>query len=423
MQTKTNAIALTFILGFGGLIAIIYAALAPFNSRSVYAYPSSSSATNTELVYPVYLTATLLIEELPDGTQIELIPSPTYHIFDAMFILPEDEHFTMWVSNRNITVGGQTSVEQYLESQDGLVWTNRTNTNLIDNTPDYHFLGAIRQVIYDQGIYEGWESKYHNVVNGMWVRTIRYITSTNGIDWQIVTPSIIASAGPPFNLAKSDGLYEMWTHPYGDSNYTGTRSLRYRTSATPNSDWGHWQTGGTLVLIDGAEVQPMTYLRKLPDGTYQLFYVTGSYVHSAISNDGINFTATGTNLFNFEEILPDYGVHRSFVVVDVNGEDWFYFNYRDTSGQGKLAVVRPEWPVSELSADNDSPTPLGGITHLTATLSTGSNVTYTWDLGDGAAATGANVAHTYPAVGVYTAVVTASNSSSALSATTVVTIT
>jgi hypothetical protein len=58
---------------------------------------------------------------------------------------------------------------------------------------------------------------------------------------------------------------------------------------------------------------------------------------------------------------------------------------------------------------------------LTATVAFGSNIACTWVLGDGDTGNGAVLTHTYPAVGVYTAVATASNSVSTVTGTTVVT--
>jgi len=82
----------------------------------------------------------------------------------------------------------------------------------------------------------------------------------------------------------------------------------------------------------------------------------------------------------------------------------------------------PEQAIAGLVATNDSPTLLGDLTTLTATITAGSNVSYTWSFGDDTTGSGAVVTHTYPAVGVYTAVVTASNSVSVLTATTTVTV-
>jgi PKD repeat protein len=102
-------------------------------------------------------------------------------------------------------------------------------------------------------------------------------------------------------------------------------------------------------------------------------------------------------------------------------------------GDGITTTVGPLWTftttvtgdeaVAGLEAANDSPTALGDPTTLTATVTAGTNVTYTWDLGDGEFGSGAVVGHNYLAAGIYTAVVTAGNSVSELTATTTVTIT
>lgn len=90
---------------------------------------------------------------------------------------------------------------------------------------------------------------------------------------------------------------------------------------------------------------------------------------------------------------------------------------------GAYELAPADEPITGLVAINDSPTPLGSSTMLTATVTAGSNVTYTWALGDEAFGSGAVVSHTYPDPGLYTAIVTASNSVSELTTTTTVTIT
>jgi uncharacterized repeat protein (TIGR01451 family) len=79
-----------------------------------------------------------------------------------------------------------------------------------------------------------------------------------------------------------------------------------------------------------------------------------------------------------------------------------------------------EGPIAGLAAWNDGPTILGEATLLAAAVAAGTNVTYTWTLGDGAFAGGPLVSHAYPATGTYTARVTAANSLGWMTATTVV---
>ena len=75
------------------------------------------------------------------------------------------------------------------------------------------------------------------------------------------------------------------------------------------------------------------------------------------------------------------------------------------------------------AATNDSPTTLGQFTTLTATILMSGDISYTWAFGDGDISSGAVVTHTYPDIGFYTAMVTASNSVNVLTATTTITIT
>ena len=99
--------------------------------------------------------------------------------------------------------------------------------------------------------------------------------------------------------------------------------------------------------------------------------------------------------------------------------------YSHPTGSGSATAgftVAAEGAVAGLRAANDSPTALGQITHLTATVSSGDAVKYDWNLGDGSETTGQFAANNYAAVGSYTAVVTASNAVSIKAASTNVTI-
>jgi PKD repeat protein len=66
--------------------------------------------------------------------------------------------------------------------------------------------------------------------------------------------------------------------------------------------------------------------------------------------------------------------------------------------------------IDGLLASNDSPTQLGEVTTFTAVITSGTNVYFEWDFGDGFGGSGEVVTHTYPYAGLYTATVTATNS-------------
>lgn len=78
-------------------------------------------------------------------------------------------------------------------------------------------------------------------------------------------------------------------------------------------------------------------------------------------------------------------------------------------GEGAAFAYYGSEAIAGLVAANDSPTPLGHTTSFTATVTQGSNITFTWDFGDGGAGSGAVVSHHYSSPGVYTATVTAAN--------------
>ncbi|MDX1523246.1 MAG: FG-GAP-like repeat-containing protein, partial [Anaerolineae bacterium] len=72
-------------------------------------------------------------------------------------------------------------------------------------------------------------------------------------------------------------------------------------------------------------------------------------------------------------------------------------------------------PISGLTLTSDAPTSLGQPTTFTASVSSGSEITYDWDLGDGTLIPdgGAEISHTYAVSGTFNVSVTASNSVSA----------
>ncbi len=73
-------------------------------------------------------------------------------------------------------------------------------------------------------------------------------------------------------------------------------------------------------------------------------------------------------------------------------------------------IIINDIPINGLFASNDSPTKFGEVTTFTAVITSGTNVYFEWDFGDGLGGSGEVVTHIYPNAGLYTATVTATNS-------------
>ena len=91
-----------------------------------------------------------------------------------------------------------------------------------------------------------------------------------------------------------------------------------------------------------------------------------------------------------------------------------------SEAQAQTKVTVFEEPIAGLAGVNNSPTLLGETTLFTATVLSGSNVEYIWDLGDGSIVTGSVVSHVYLDAGIYTAAVIARNALGEVMSTTIV---
>ncbi len=137
-----------------------------------------------------------------------------------------------------------------------------------------------------------------------------------------------------------------------------------------------------------------------------------------IPGNGAVITVTGNFTANLLIETNSGGWQPALQVFD--GYNTPYGMYAQSSFDGEFYYT--DVPVAGLTAANDSPTPLGSPTTLTATITTGTNPSYAWDFGDGTLGSGGITTHTFPALGVYTALVTATNDANAITATTTITI-
>jgi hypothetical protein len=119
---------------------------------------------------------------------------------------------------------------------------------------------------------------------------------------------------------------------------------------------------------------------------------------------------------------PSSGCGREGEMVQFMVGEWMMDNAHiwDNSAAWFHSLDTPVIPVEGVMAFNDGPTPLGNTSVLSAEVSSGSGISYTWAFGDGAHGEGEVIDHIYADVGIYTAVVTASNRVNTITATTTV---
>jgi predicted outer membrane repeat protein len=153
----------------------------------------------------------------------------------------------------------------------------------------------------------------------------------------------------------------------------------------------------------------------------------------AVIEDANVFFANGSNLSNtiastvmsgghsiagdpaFRDIETDnYRLNPASVAIDLGVDAGVYADIDDEPRPQRLGFdagyseLHYE-TITGLQAASDSPTAVGQVTYFTASVATGSQVTYTWDFGDGSMGSGATAAHIYAHAGAHTVTVTAAN--------------
>ncbi len=145
----------------------------------------------------------------------------------------------------------------------------------------------------------------------------------------------------------------------------------------------------------------MTYSWDFGDGSVAHFGLTQLHTYAAVGSYTV--TVTATNAINSISAIVQVRV----VDIDIAG--------LAADNSSPASPIPPVWP-DALPALVDAPV------FFTGTITAGSNVTYSWDFGDGAMQSGATASHHYAIPGNYTATVTAINGTGSTSATTAVTI-
>jgi uncharacterized repeat protein (TIGR01451 family) len=224
--------------------------------------------------------------------------------------------------------------------------------------------------------------------------------------WNFGDGTATAVGNPTNHIFASAGFYTaLVTATNGTNSLTATTRVTI-TNLAPIANAGVDQAVpvSTLVTLNGSASND-------PDNHTPLIYrwtQTGGTAVVLSSNTISKPTFTAPN-------APSVLIF-TLNVTDAHG-------LRNTIGDTVIITVS-NVAISGLSAANSSPTRISNPTALTATITGGTNVVYQWNFGDGTSSgSGAVTVHTYPAVGTYTATVTATNSINTLTATTIVSIT
>jgi hypothetical protein len=171
-----------------------------------------------------------------------------------------------------------------------------------------------------------------------------------------------------------------------------------------------------LTIPGGGTVYYCYYFTNIGDVTMMMHTVVDDQLGTLLGPGfPISIVPGATAWFSFEVNITQ---------TTVNSATWRSFNPgpTDVVTSTDTALVIVPGPITALTATNDGPTPLGRATTLATIIEGGGNESYAWAFGDGITGMGSITTHIYPALGVYTAVVTATNSFNSLTASTVVTI-
>lgn len=200
----------------------------------------------------------------------------------------------------------------------------------------------------------------------------------------------------------------------------------YNFDFSPDSDWVMFQTstGGTEQNI---RTIPPTGGGSTGHGSGRYHLITPD--SSRIAYSRIVDAQGHSDLFSAQIFGGDErnlsGLNGAGFVFDVRASPdgaWIAFNTQ-IDGHYDLRVsdgTEAQPPITALAAANDGPKEVGVPITLTATITGGTEISYTWDFGDGGTGSGITTTHAYVEAGVYTATVQVVSSANSMTATTTV---
>ncbi len=204
-------------------------------------------------------------------------------------------------------------------------------------------------------------------------------------------------------------------------NFAGTDSFTYIVSDGSLSD-----TASVTVTVNAVNDAPLAAA-----GADQSVIVSQSVSldgsrSSDVEGDALGYGWQQTGGVNVTLNRPSLS-RTTFIAPAVPTILTFSLSVTDEQGlvsrANEVVITVTEEAIAGLRAQNSSPAALNEVITFTAHITAGTNVSYTWDFGDGGSDVGQEVTHVYSQAGTYTVRVLASNSTNTRTATTGVTIT
>ncbi len=309
-----------------------------------------------------------------------------------------------------------------------------TPTDMLRNG---EYTWRVRALRY-QGITNEWSAKRTFTLNLVMPQNLRHAPSglPNRAPTLCWNPVIQSSAGQPVFAA-----FRYYVEVARDSTFSVIMDAVITEQAcwTPTKGYEDGQYFWHVAVIDGSgnqgEFSPyVTFTKQYPlvtlvspvDGssgagtpTFVWNAVNGAARYRLEVNTDVNWASDKR-----VEMIDTPNTRYTPLMTYPYGKTYYWrvaiIDQDGKPGPFNDAQVLITQPIAGLAAQSSSPTLLGNTTVFTATVTTGTVDQYTWSFGDGGTASGPTASHRYAAVGTYTAVVTATNSTQAVAAETTV---
>ena len=207
--------------------------------------------------------------------------------------------------------------------------------------------------------------------------------------WTFGDGSTSTDATPPHTYASVGTYLVTVTATNSLGNAVATRAITITNPApVANAGVDQWVSVGSSVILSGGLSSDLNNNLPLQFGWRQV--------------GGTSIVLINANSATPALVAPSFPATLTFQLI-----------VTDSFGAASLAdtvtIKVANVAITGLTAQANTPTLLGSVTAFVASIVKGSNVAYTWSFGDGSTGSGIAPTHNYAQIGIYKAIVTATN--------------